>query len=131
MTEHEKLLKRFRKWLPGEPNDLADLMSLRAFCNLFTARCLDSTNDGRQMLYRRRLGTTPFELEPAERILFDCAGNFSSVSELVSAAAKGIRQEMLETRRALTPVDAGKFAEIQAGIAEALAYQPPVSSCSV
>lgn len=131
MTEYEKLLKRFREWLPGEPADLAHLMSLKAFCSLFTAKCLDATNDSRRMLYRRHSGTTLFELEPAERILLDCAGHFSSVSELVSAAAKKIRQEMPETMRALTPVDVGKFAEIQAGIAEALAYQPPISSCSV
>ena len=131
MTEYEKLLKRFQEWLPGEPNDFADLTSLRAFCSLFTAKCLDATSDSRQMLYRRRVRHALFELEPAERILLDCAWRFFNVSELVTAAAKKIRQKMPETRRTLVPDDVGKFAEIQAGISEALAYEPPVSSCSV
>ena len=131
MNEYENLLAHLREWLPGEPTDLAALMSLKAFCSLFTAKCLDSQYDGRQMLYRQRIGITLFELERAERILMEWAAHALSVPRLVSASAARIRQEMPETQRALTPVDVGRFAEIRAGIAAALSYEPPVSSCSV
>ena len=88
-------------------------------------------DDGRRIRYRRRMRITLRELEPAERILLECADHFSSVIDLVSSAAKKIRREIPDSTRVVSLKDAGTFAEIQAGISEALRYEPPVSSCSV
>jgi hypothetical protein len=131
MTEHDERMNRFERWLPGGLNDLAGLTALASFCRLFTARCLESRYDRRQVLYRSARGITTSLLTPAERIVVRCARGFRTVEEIISEAAGEIRREIPESRRGLTSEDAGAFTEIQTTLAEALAYEPPVSSCSV
>lgn len=124
-----------------EANDLASLMLLRAFCRLFTAGCLEMRSEWDPPLYRRAAGVDLALLSPEERILAESAGETHGecLEDLLLTARQRIRTAMPASARRISAREASAFGQLRAEvletlrgtISEALAYEPPVSSCSV
>lgn len=124
-----------------QAGDLANLLALKAFSELVTAGCIEILMTARPPMYRALEGADLSLLTPEERIVMKSTGFTIGevLPELLRRAADGIRASFPESRRAVTPSEAGSGADIRAGVAAAmkaaveaaLKYEPPVSSCSV
>lgn len=134
-------VSKFEERLWRRPNDLAIFLVLKAFCQLFTAGCLEIRSEYRPPLYRLAEGIDLELLGPEERIMAECAGSFHGecLEELLLKAKRRIHEVNPNSIRKITTREAGILEELRAEaaealrttISEALAYEPPVSSCSV
>lgn len=93
-------------------------MTVKSFCELFTAGCLDVEYRGQQRVYRAAADLDLSLLSEPDRIVARRLSTFKSLDALLEEAGEALpeaRQELMEQCTGI--------------IDDALAYCPPVSSC--